>query len=247
MKENITGLEIEKKFLLKNFPDKSLFKDFNSWTEEVIQSYYQRENGKWGRIERIISSKEGLFYMQNWKDFISPGVCDETEFRITEEQYKEKYKDCVKYVYKTRTFIEYNEDIILEIDDFHNLKLCVLEVELPDINIEIEFPDWIKDILISEVTQISNFSNEKLALPIDNTNDYISNGVLTSFTNLKKSISDTYIKYGDKKAFILGRKSYSGNEIANEIKNNTEFGIRQVCMLLNLSIDLISRNKISQD
>lgn len=246
IKEDITGLEIEKKFLMKNLPDKSLFKDFNSWTEEVIQSYYPRENNKWGRIERVVSSKEGLFYMQNWKEFISPGVCDETEFRITEEQYKEKYKDCVKYVYKTRTFIEYNEDIVLEIDDFHNLKLCVLEVELPDINNEIEFPDWIKDLIISEVTQISNFSNEKLALPIDNTVDY-SNGVLTSFTNLKKSLSDTYIKYGDKKVLIIGRNSYSGNEIANEIKNGTEFGIKQMGKLINLSINLISRNKITQD
>lgn len=247
IKEDITGLEIEKKFLMKNLPDKSLFKDFNSWTEEVIQSYYQRENGKWGRIERVVSSKEGLFYMQNWKEFISPGVCDETEFRITEEQYKEKYKDCVKYVYKTRTFIEYNEDIVLEIDDFHNLKLCVLEVELPDINNEIEFPDWIKDLIISEVTQIPNFSNEKLALPITDESIFDMYNDVISLNKLKNVVSETYHKYGDKKILIVGKTSYSGNEIAQEIKNNTEFGIKQISKLINLSIDLISRNKITQD
>ena len=194
MKKDITGIETERKFLLKNLPDESLFKDLKSWKEEVLQSYYQRENGKWGRVEKVTSTIEGLFYMQNWKDFISPGVCNETEFRITEEEYNQKYKDCSKYVYKTRTFIEYN-DIILEIDNFHNLKLVVLEVELPDINTQIEFPSWISDLIISDVTEISNFSNEKLALPINNKTSYIKNNCVSSFNKLKDILSESYKKY----------------------------------------------------
>ena len=40
--------------------------------------------------------------------------------------------------------------------------------------------------------------------------------------------------------------TYTGYEISDEIKNDTEFGINQVGKLLNLSIDLISRNKIQE-
>ena len=66
-----------------------------------------------------------------------------------------------------------------------------------------------------------------------------------SIDKLKSSMISTYKKFGDKKALITGGRSYSGNEIAQEIENETEFGIGIIDNMIQLSIDLVSRDKIN--
>lgn len=66
-----------------------------------------------------------------------------------------------------------------------------------------------------------------------------------SIEKLKQLMITTYRKFGDEKALMLkGRFSYTGNEIAKEIENETEFGIEVLNSLLQLTIDLLKRNKI---
>lgn len=63
---------------------------------------------------------------------------------------------------------------------------------------------------------------------------------------LKKELVKTYREFGDEEAMLIrGKESYTGNEIANEIEKETEFGIEMVSTLLNLTIDLLNRNKIN--
>lgn len=65
---------------------------------------------------------------------------------------------------------------------------------------------------------------------------------------LKQHVASIYRKkYGDNPALTqlkIDGKTYTGNEIANEIENETDFGVEQLKKLLNLTIDLIQRQKI---
>ncbi len=61
---------------------------------------------------------------------------------------------------------------------------------------------------------------------------------------LKQKMIATFRKKGDDKMLVTGRKSYSGNEIANEVENETEFGVDTLNKIIQLSLDLISRDKI---
>lgn len=66
-----------------------------------------------------------------------------------------------------------------------------------------------------------------------------------SFDKLKQSLIATYQKFGDDKALIRNGLSYSGNQISNEIENETELGIELIDSIIKLTIDLLSRDKIN--
>lgn len=66
-----------------------------------------------------------------------------------------------------------------------------------------------------------------------------------SIKELKKLIIEGYRKYGDDKALVTkGKKSYTGFEMAKEIEDETEFGIEMLNNLIQLTIDLLKRNKM---
>jgi len=74
------------------------------------------------------------------------------------------------------------------------------------------------------------------------------NRIMDLTQKLKDKTISTYRKFGDDKAVLLkGKRSYTGHEIANEIENETEFGVRMLNNLLSLTIDLISRDKINAE
>lgn len=63
---------------------------------------------------------------------------------------------------------------------------------------------------------------------------------------LKRKAIETYLKYGDNKALVIkGKRTYTGNEIAHEIVNETDLGIDIVNKIMQLSIDLLKRDKIN--
>lgn len=70
-----------------------------------------------------------------------------------------------------------------------------------------------------------------------------------SFKILKDKLVKDFRKYGDKACLTVmgadGVKQYTGNEVANEIQNETEFGINCINTLIGLTIDLLSRNKMT--
>jgi hypothetical protein len=72
-----------------------------------------------------------------------------------------------------------------------------------------------------------------------------------SFKILKDKLVKSYRKYGDKPCLTVmdaqGGRQYTGNEVANEIQNETEFGIKCINNLIGLTIDLLSRNKMTWD
>ena len=69
-----------------------------------------------------------------------------------------------------------------------------------------------------------------------------------SIENIKQSMVSTYRRIGDARALGIkgiGKVSYTGNEIANEIENETELGIKMINNMIQLTIDLLKRNKIN--
>jgi hypothetical protein len=70
-----------------------------------------------------------------------------------------------------------------------------------------------------------------------------------SFKILKNKLVKDFRKKGDNACLTVmgkdGVKQYTGNEVANEIQNETEFGINCINTLIGLTIDLLSRNKMT--
>jgi hypothetical protein len=62
-----------------------------------------------------------------------------------------------------------------------------------------------------------------------------------SVERLKQAMIETYRKFGDDRAIrTRGGKSYTGNEVANEIENETKFGLDLIEMMLNIKKDKIN-------
>lgn len=60
---------------------------------------------------------------------------------------------------------------------------------------------------------------------------------------LKKNIVEKYLKFGDNKCMVYGGVSYTGSQVANEIELETETGMKILNGILNLAIELVSRQK----
>ena len=66
-----------------------------------------------------------------------------------------------------------------------------------------------------------------------------------SIENIKQLMVARYRKIGDERALLIkGKHSYTGTEIADEIENETEFGIEILNNIFQLTIDLLKRDKI---
>ena len=66
-----------------------------------------------------------------------------------------------------------------------------------------------------------------------------------SIEKLKQSMVSTFRKYGDEKSIQTKGVRYTGNEVAEEIENETELGLGMIESIINLTINLIKRDKIN--
>lgn len=66
-------------------------------------------------------------------------------------------------------------------------------------------------------------------------------------SEIKEMTIKAYKKFGDDRSLVTKGRAFTGNEIAAEVENETEFGIEIVTSLVRLSIDLIKRQKESID
>lgn len=66
-----------------------------------------------------------------------------------------------------------------------------------------------------------------------------------SIEQLKQNMVETFRKYGNEIALRTKGKTFTGNEIANEIENETEFGIESLNSAIRLTIDLLKRDKVN--
>lgn len=68
---------------------------------------------------------------------------------------------------------------------------------------------------------------------------------LELFEIFKQRTIEHLIEREDKDEMLIhcGNQSFSKSQIADEIKSGGDFGMRILCNLINLSIDLVSRNR----
>lgn len=65
-----------------------------------------------------------------------------------------------------------------------------------------------------------------------------------SIDKLKEEVVKSWKNHGDNRVLVSGFNSYTGNEIAKEIEDETDFGIDTFNNIILLTIDLIKRNKV---
>jgi len=159
-------IEIERKFLLKSLPvispDKSI---------KIDQFYLKNSKGIWERIRKWEVGGD-IKYIHTIKKSISKLENIEDETEVSEDFYLlfkskcESSKDS-RFIKKTRHIFPYGE-LIWEIDEFHNdYKLIIGEIEIPKKDYKLQIPKYIKDLVLLEVSGMSQFSNRNLSLSIN--------------------------------------------------------------------------------
>lgn len=150
-------LEIEKKIILKRLPNIEYDKKI-----KITQYYLKNKDGIW---ERYRKSKIGDIteYFRTIKTTLRDGVCMEDEINITKKEYKKNIEKCDRKISKTRYVKNVDDNLFWEIDVFDNISLVMAEIEIPNEDYEVIYPDWIQTNIISDVTKIKGFSNRRMA------------------------------------------------------------------------------------
>ena len=168
-KQKNISLEIERKFLLKRFP-KSVIEKYkkNLQILDIVQ-YYFLIDGIWQRFREVKSKGHKTKYVHTIKGkSVSLGVCPEDEKNISEKKFNETLKKNNKnyaVIKKKRYVIKY-KGFKFEIDVYADLSIITLEIELPHINHQFEYPEGLYDEVIMDVTGMKQFSNLNLAKKI---------------------------------------------------------------------------------
>lgn len=152
--------EIERKWLLKSLPQ-TFGSDLYLDKELSIHQYYK--NDLRYRVTKDIYNVSFPKYERIKKMSLSPGI--NVELDVTEIDIEE-FNANRTGIFITKIRRVYREDksnLRYEVDQFHRINLIVLEVELPDINYEFDFPKSISKEIIIEVTKYKEFSNRSLA------------------------------------------------------------------------------------
>jgi len=162
-KKNSVHLEIERKFLMRRVPVE-LLKKRKHEIINIIQYYFEID-GKWQRF-RIASDKKGTKYIHTIKKSISPGVYEEDEKIIDKKTFQKVFSQHInnyRVIEKTRYVIKH-QGLKFEIDEYKNLSLVVLEIELPKLSFCFQYPRGLQSEIVYELTGIKQFSNLSLAL-----------------------------------------------------------------------------------
>ena len=166
-------LEIERKFLLKALPSKK--------ADDIItigQYYWKNKSNIWERARTYHSTINGDCYIHTIKKSVSKGVNMEDEYEMTKEEFMIFREKCLqdtlnsKYITKDRHIFKDGE-LKWEVDVFeNNYKLIVAEIEIPKKTYKLIIPDFIKEVILMEVTGLKQFSNRSLSLNINELKNY---------------------------------------------------------------------------
>ncbi len=156
-------LEIERKYLVKNFDISKLPRPFQQI--HIVQYYLRNETA--GEVERIRArgGDNGMVYYHTVKREIRPGVQTEIEKQISKIEYFDYLRradmsfgkiDKARYC-----FVWQNQ--YFELDSFYNPEgLTLLEIELTEEHDEITIPDFLRDE-VTDVTSDPQYSNYEIA------------------------------------------------------------------------------------
>lgn len=158
-------IEIERKFLLKRMPDEK--------PDDVItiDQWYLNVNGIFERVRQRKHKNGKIDWIHTIKEDIDEISKFETEKLITIDEYHNFTKKCKdpnhegKYIQKKRHIFKHNNDV-WEVDEFLENKLIIAEIEMPSKDYLVDIPESIKKVIICEVSDKKEFSNQSLSEPI---------------------------------------------------------------------------------
>lgn len=145
------GLEIERRFIMRNVPAVA--------GDEVYTIFQKYAADGWRYRERVAGDDKR--YYKTRKTALSSGINHEEEHEIDVHA----FDNCgvvKKGIHKTR-HVYAHEGLKYEVDEFHHIKLVIMEVELNNIDQQFVMPGFIGDLVICEVTGIKELSNSMLA------------------------------------------------------------------------------------
>jgi CYTH domain-containing protein len=147
--------EIERRFLLRNTKNLDHLPNIKKIS---ISQYYTPE----GRIRCCDFGGSSRIYYLTIK--IDNGYANNLEYEeeIDSNKFNFLKETSVKSIHKNR-YIYVENGLKWEIDHIEDPKLGILEVELNDINQDIEIPDFLKSLILFEITNDKKFSNYNLA------------------------------------------------------------------------------------
>ena len=161
--------EIERKFLLKRLP-KNVIENYVKKLQilEIVQYYFFIDN-IWQRYRVVNQEGEKTKYIHTKKNTISTGTNYEWEKTVSKVEFLKKQKEHSKehaVIHKTRYVIKH-KGLKFEIDVFHGMSMVMLEVELPTLHFQFEYPDGLLEEIVFEATGMKQFSNFTLALKVN--------------------------------------------------------------------------------
>ena len=156
-------LEIERKFLIE-YPDIEWLESVESCEKiEIIQTYIKSDSGDEVRV-RQRGVDGNYIYFQTTKRKITDIKRVETERRLSQKEYLRLLMEADtsrRQIRKTRYCLTYkNQYFEIDVYPFWDDK-AIMEIELRDENIPIEFPERIR--IIKEVTNDEAYKNAQLA------------------------------------------------------------------------------------
>ncbi len=164
--KDMSKIEIERKFLLKSLPIPPPTDSI-----KIDQFYLKNSSGIWERVRKW-EGKEGIKYIHTIKKSISKIENLEDEKDVPLDFYNKFVNKCLsgkfdsKFINKVR-HLYYDKDLIWEVDEFDNgYKLIIAEVEIPIKTFKLKIPDFIREVLLLEVSGMKQFSNRSLSLTI---------------------------------------------------------------------------------
>tara|TARA_Y100001968_G_scaffold204350_1_gene187650 strand:- start:515 stop:1015 length:501 start_codon:yes stop_codon:yes gene_type:complete len=147
------GLEIERRFLVKNDDWKSKI----ILSEEFNQAYLNSGVGDWTTRIRIINNNKAYITL---KSTVNGLVNNEFEYSIPIKDAFELMKLSKYKIIKTRYHLKINnKNWVVDLFDGSNSSLKIAEIELNSEYEEIQVPSWCSD----EITGIKSLSNASLA------------------------------------------------------------------------------------
>lgn len=157
-------LEIERKYLI-SYPDCAVRNQIpDSTATEITQVYLKPDDSGFGRRIRKQVFSDHIEYTYTRKKKIAFGERIELENQITETEYQKLLQEADPThhsIQKIRYIIPYQNQV-LELDLYaFSQELATLEIELPDIHMHVQLPDWVK--ILADVTDVPGYSNFELS------------------------------------------------------------------------------------
>lgn|SRR5574343_1112072 len=161
-------IEIERKFLLKAMPSREPDEKIT-----IDQWYWKNEKNIWERARTYHSDINGDTWIHTIKKSIGKGINIEDEKSLTKEEFNSFVDKCLikgneaRFISKER-WVYKDGNLKWEVDKFDNgYHLIVAEIEIPSKDFKFKMPDYIKPLLLMEVTNKKKFSNRNLSLKVN--------------------------------------------------------------------------------